>query len=852
MGEVYRARDVRLERTVALKVLRPEIAAGTEARLRFEREARAISALQHPHICTLHDVGRHGETEFLVMELLEGETLAQRLARGPLPADQLLRYGIEIAAALALAHRHGVVHRDLKPGNVMLTRSGVKLLDFGLAKTKAPAASTAELPTVLATSGPLTAAGSLLGTFQYMAPEQLEGKEADARSDLFALGAVLYEMATGRPAFEGKSQASLISAIMTAHPAPIAQVEPMAPAALDRLVRACLAKDPDERWQSALDVATELGWIAAGDAPKSAPARGSRREIFAWSAAALGALAAIVVAALVARRPEANPQALRFSVAPPAGAVFNSEDAPVTLAPDGSRYVHRLSGNQDLLVQDFAATAPVTLLSGQNNYDPFWSPDGRFVGFFTTEGMSKVSAGGGPLQRLAAASDGRGATWGARGLILYAPQPAGGLFVIGANGGEPRQVTRLDADRGEIGHWRPWFLPDGRHFLYVVNSLEADVGGVYLGDLDSDLKRRILVGDAPRYGCGHIVYLDGRQLVAQAFSAERLVTEGAPAVVAEGLEYYPQWGNAPFSVSAAGNCVLAFHPSAARAAGETHWIDPDGTARAIASGVGDSNLDVSPDGARLAMQGFDERSRAQDIWIVDLARGVRSRLTFERFAALGPVWSPDGSRLAYSKVSQGGWVLVDAAASGAGARELEVRGVGRLEAVDWSPDGRFLLYEGDAPETSIDLYALDLNDPQAKPLAIATSRYLEANGRFSPDGRTIAYSSDETGREEIFLQPFPPGAGKLQVTSAGGTAPRWHPGGRQLFYVSNDNQLMAVDLRGAGDAFRPGTPRQLFAIGTVDYDVAPDGRFLARLRRGEAGAPIQVIVHWPQVLTTTP
>ena len=501
------------------------------------------------------------------------------------------------------------------------------------------------------------------------------------------------------------------------------------------------------------------------------------------------------------------------------------------------------------MVQDFGATAPVTLPTAQDNYDPFWSPDGRFVGFFTDEGMVKVAAGGGPLQRVASAPDGRGATWGGRDLILYAPQPASGLFAVAANGGEPRQVTRPDPARGEIGHWRPWFLPDGRHFFYVVNSLEPEVGGVYLGDLDSDLKRRVLRGDAPRYGCGQLVYLDGRQLVAQPFDADRLQPGGAAAVVAEGIEYYPQWGNAPFSLSAEpGNCVLAYHPTASRAAGQTLWFDASGKQQEVASGVGDANLDLSPDGTRLAMQGFDERARAQDIWILDLARGVRSRLTFERFAAVGPVWSPDGSRIAHAKISQSGWVLVDAAASGAGSTELDVRGVGRLEAVDWSPDGRYLLYESDSPASSTDLYAFDLRDRQAAPLAIAATRYEEANGRFSPDGRTIAYSSNETGKEEVFLQPFPPDAGKLQVTSAGGTAPRWGPDGKRLFYVADDDQLMAVDLTRAGGALRPATPRKLFALGSVDYDVAPDGRFLARLRRSQEGTPIQVIVHWTQVL----
>ncbi len=675
MGEVYRAKDTRLDRTVAVKVLSSHLSSSPDSRQRFEREARTISQLSHPHICALYDVGREGETEYLVMEYLEGETLSDRLLKGPLSFDQVLRYGIEIADALDKAHRQGIVHRDLKPGNVMLTKSGVKLLDFGLAKAIAPAgrssgSSLTALPTQAGSN--LTQEGTILGTFQYMAPEQLEGKEADARTDIFAFGCVLYEMATGQKAFSGKSQASLISSIMGTQPPAVSAVAPMTPPAFDRVVKTCLVKDPDDLWQTAHDVMLELKWM-----------------------------------------------------------VFAAKDS----AGDVSLWVHSLDSPQ-----------PAQILDGTRDaYDPFWSPDGRFVGY-GGDGLFKFEVPSGPPQKIAEMADGRGCSWNRDNVVLFEKSGASPLFRVSASGGPVEQVTRLDKSRGETGHWRPQFLPDGRHFLYLARCEPSQNSGIFVGSLDSKEAKRVLDVDVPASFAqpGYLLFIRKSVLLAQPFDPKALRVTGEPVVVGRDVQYVATWGSSAYSTSQSG--VLAYQ-GASPAARQLVWFDRSGTKISTLGPDGEYADDprISPDGTRVAIRRLDPTTRSADIWIFDVSRGIGSRFTFDPARESNPVWSADGKRLYFSSNKAGIGDLYEKPVSGTGSEKLLLKSDLWKEPLDVTPDGRWLLYRVRDPKSETDLWLLSLTgDGKVTPL-IATP-FRDDEGRFSPDGRWLAYDSNETGK----------------------------------------------------------------------------------------------------------
>src|SRR5438132_949235 len=521
MGEVYRARDSRLERTVAIKVLPQDLSSPAELRERFEREARTISQISHPHICALYDVNREGETEYLVMEFLDGGTLAARLTKGALPLEQALRYGIEIADALDMARRQGIVHRDLKPGNVMLTKSGVKLLDFGLAKALEPEGPV-ESFTSVPTAGDVTREGTILGTFPYMAPEQLEGRKADPRTDIFALGATLYEMVTGKKAFEGPSRASVISAILRDEPKSISQVQPMTPPELDRVVKTCLAKDPDDRWQTAHDVKLQLEWIAEGGSAVGLPApvvaRRRSRERLAWAAAAAATLAALALALLLLARPRQALRMVQSSVLPPEKSAFVFDEGPMALSPDGRRLAFiapTAEGKNLLWVRPLNGMAAQPLAGTDGPSYPFWSPDSRFLGFFAGGKLKKIDASGGPPQVLCDAQTGRGGTWNREGVILFSPSMRDALQRVSSEGGTPAPATELDASKRDYSHRFPVFLPDGRHFLYLIQAVQTGQGEgqeVCVGSLESKERRSLLrvssnavfAPAAPGAASGHI------------------------------------------------------------------------------------------------------------------------------------------------------------------------------------------------------------------------------------------------------------------------------------------------------------------------------------------------------------
>ena len=872
MGEVYKAKDTRLERTVAVKVLPSRLSASPESRQRFEREARTISQLSHPHICALYDVGRESETDYLVMELLEGEVLAARLAKGALPLEQTLKHGVEIADALDKAHRQGIVHRDLKPGNVMLTKSGVKLLDFGLAKAIATPAEKGSL-TSLPTQQGLTQEGTILGTFQYMAPEQLEGKEADARTDIFALGATLYEMATGNKAFTGTSQASLIGAILHKEPPPISTSEPMSPPALDRIVKTCLAKDPEDRFQTAHDVRLQLQWIAEGGSAAGLPvpvaaARKSRERI-AWALAALASVVALGLAAFVLTHRREPPLMIQTTILPPEKSAFVFDSGPMALSPDGARLAFAAptpDGRSLLWVHPLKGMAAQPLAGTEGATYPFWSPDSRFLGFFSGGKLKKIDASGGPSQTLCDAQQGRGGTWNREGIILFSPSPRDPISQVSAAGGAPAPLTVLDKSKGEFSHRFPFFLPDGRHFLYSAYSVQAGLGPkdsatLYVGSLDSKersllLRTRSNAVFVPRKAMsaeGQLLFVRERTLVAQGFDSERLRLKGEAVPVGESVAYFASVGYGVFAASE--NGFLAYQPGGGEGLSRLAWFDRSGKEiETIGAPLDYAHPRLSHDGRRVTVDVVDAKSGNSDIWVIDLQRSTSTRLTFGPSNNSNPIWSPDDSRIAFSSNRNGIPDLYQKSSSGTGSEEpLYLEPTSAKLASDWSLDSRFIAFSaiGMTTKSGYDLWTLSLAD--RKPQVFLSTPASEVQSRFSPDGHWLAYVSDESGKQEVYVQPFPASGGKWQISTTGGKEPVWSRDGKELFYSTGDpdNKLMAVDVK-TGPSFEAGTPKALFEMHlnrsalSSRYDVSTDGkRFLLNVPVGEFKSnPITLVQNW--------
>ena len=872
MGEVYRAKDTRLERTVAVKVLPEHLSSSTEGRQRFEREAKTISQLSHPHICALYDVGNQDGVEYLVMEYLEGETLSDRLAKGALPFDQVLRYGLEIADALDKAHRQGIVHRDLKPGNIMLTKSGVKILDFGLAKAVAPTAarsgvSLTSLPTQQERAE-LTAEGTILGTLQYMAPEQLEGGEADGRTDIFAFGAVLYEMASGRKAFSGKSQASLISSIMGTDPAPISTVSPMTPPAFDRVVRTCLAKDPEDRWQTAHDIAVQLKWIQEGASATAAPAPATptlRRTsvMLPWLVAALaiaGVIALVIRDRL--RPPQVPPRVIRFSVVPPDRAMFTPPGehaaSQFALSPDGRflAFVASDFGSPPILmVRPLEKFTSISFPGTEGALHPFWSPDGRSIGFFTQTALKRVELSGGAPQKLCDIAGGRGGTWNTDGVIVFADSAATPLYKVPDTGGEPEPATKFDPSRGDISHRYPFFLSDGRRFLFWLRGTKRDVQGIYLGALDATESRLVVKSDglglyAPP---GYLVTTRQGMLVAYPFDEKTTQVGERPFPVAEWIPVGSPPGYAPVSVSPAG--LLAYASTYMRGR-ELVWFDRGGRRVGAVGDAGDyGSPDLSPDGRRIAVSRREGSKPDADIWIFDSAGGAWSRFTFDPANDRAPLWSSDGSRILFGSAARGLMDLYDKPSGGAGeARPLYLTPEDKFPS-DLSRDGRFIVFHTYGSKTAWDVWVVPTDG--RKPFPFLESRFTEVQGRLSPDGRWLAYASDESGRFEAYVTDFPGKLGRWQVSTEGGQQLAWRADGKELFYVAPDQSLMSVAVR-TRDAFQASPPVALFKANFPPvvpaywryYVPTADGqRFLvSALRSDAASTPINVVLNWTATL----
>jgi serine/threonine protein kinase/Tol biopolymer transport system component len=849
MGEVYRARDTRLDRTVAVKVLASHLSSSPELKQRMDREGRAISSLNHPNICQLYDIGSQNGTDYLVMEFLEGETLAERLRKGAMPLNEVFKVGIAVAEALAVAHRSGIVHRDLKPGNVMLTQGSAKLMDFGLAKplglqTAAPRSGTVPpsftaAPTLSGPSPltPLTMAGSIVGTIQYMSPEQIEGKEADARSDIFAFGAVLYEMATGKRPFSGKSQISLASSILESDPQPVSDLKPNTPPALEHVVTTCLQKNPEERFQAAQDIKLELQWIAADRlAPlvTALPSSSHTGERIGWAAAVVVAIVLGAIAGIFMNRPAQSRQAIRTVIDPPPNVTLNLTGdfgGPPVLSPDGASVAFAgagADGKTALWVRPMNSLEAHRLAGTEDAIFPFWSPDGRSLGFFADSKLKTIDLNGGSPVVVCPASFGRGGTWGPDGVILFVPDTQTPVMRVSASGGNPVPVTKIDSAQHTSHRW-PFFLPDGNHFLYLAMSHESSRAAndtVYYASLDGRENRPVMrLPSNAVYSSGFLLFAHGDRLMAQPFDPATGKLSGEAQSLANGVVNDLSTWHVDASASNNGLLVLG---SGGTADWQLVWTDRNGKQiGAVLDKL--TNLQgarISPQGDRIAL-GID--TGVNDIWVLDLARGVRTRLTFGPVQNYGAVWSPDGKWIAYSSDRNGHSNIYRKASDGSGAEELLLTDDQVTSPSDWSRDGKTLLYTRGALGSNSEVWALQL-EGERKPRQVVprSANSFNAVGSLSPDGRWLAYTSTESGAPEIYVVAFPGGHGKWQVSTDAGIVPRWSGDGKELYYFSVTNRAVnAVPIKESNGALQFGAVQQL-AVSPASkqglYDVSPDGK----------------------------
>jgi len=875
MGEVYKARDTRLDRVIAVKILPPSLAGDLHFRERFDREARALSSLSHPHICTLFDVGRQDDHDFLVLEYLEGETLAERLARGgnaggaALDPAEALKIAIDICDALDKAHSSGIVHRDLKPANVMLTKAGAKLLDFGLAKSAAPVVTPTGLSMLPTTPANLTAHGTILGTFQYMAPEQIEGLEADARTDIFAFGALLFEMLTGRTAFQGKTRASLLGAILKDEPPAVSQVQRAAPATLDRIVATCVAKDPDDRYQSARDLSRDLKWAASGST-KNPTARtiasrvGSNRV--AWLVAGLSTLALIATAVIAARRGGAVTTAgppIQFTIAPPDNTSFGGPPAggtgtaaQVAVSPDGQNivFVAGTPAAYKIWLRPIGTLTATPIPGTEGGAFPFWSPDSRFIGFFAAGKLKKVRADGGIPIVLCDAPFGRGGSWNRDNVILFTPSSFGtGLARVSSAGGRPTVVTTLNPATGETSHRWPQFLPDGTHFLYTVTTgiccppvkpARIRVGSLDASEATSDL---LEVESAVSYASGHLLYARDERLMAQRFDPDARRTNGDAFPV---VEHVGTEGSRYMSASASQSGALVYAQGLSETTQQLTWFDREGNALGtVGEGAPYINLSLSPDESRVVVARRTDSSDNLDIHIIDVARNVTSRLTTDPGLEASPIWSPDGTSVVFEAQRAEKRSLRRKSINGT-ADESLAEASGNLTPNSWSADGRFIAYSHTEAATPPDIWILPMFGDR-KPSPLVQTPFLDTSAMFSPDGRWIAYASSEGDQLNIFVQPFPATGKRYPVSANGGSHPVWRADGKELFYLRADATMMAVPIKATGE-FDAGVPQALFRTGAARfnnsqiYAVTKDGkRFLINTRSPhDSAAPLTVVLNW--------
>ena len=856
MGVVWRARDTKLGRDVAIKVLPAAFSENSERLRRFEQEAQAAGALNHPNILVIFHIGTHEGAPYIVSELLEGERLRQRMGGAPLPQRKALDYALQIARGLAAAHEKGIVHRDIKPDNVFVTNDGrVKILDFGLAKLTgaSDAQSQTEVPTRKVNTDP----GTVMGTMGYMSPEQLKGQAADHVSDIFSFGAILYEMLSGKRAFRGDSMAETMSAILREDPPDLSETNKTISPALERVVHHCLEKNPAERFHSARDLAfalesvSDLSGSGSAQATASAPLSATRNhERLVWITLTVVLLLAAAGALFVTyfRKPAADTRVFKLSISLPE----HTSSGSLAVSPDGRwlAFAAATGGKNQLWIRQLDALTAQPLPGTEGAEYPFWSPDSRVLGFFAGGKLKKIPSSSGPVQTLCDVGTGQGGTWNRDGVIVFGAV-AFGLYRVSATGGEATQLRTYDRAHQESVYHSPFFLPDGRHFLYYIQSGRKDTRGIYLGSLDDDVKQRVLDADqnAVYAPSGYLLFVREGTLLAQPFDAKELRLSGEAIPVAERVGSNPNFSRGNFSVS--DNGVLVYDSSLNRQGKQLVWVDRGGKPLGSLGAAGSTIIWLSPDEKRVGIDRFDSQTGTYDLWIQDFAGDPASRFTFDPADDIYPVWSPDGGRIVWASNREGVHDLYQKAASGAGQDELLLKSDYRKFPTDWSRDGRFIVYYEINPKTKRDIWILPVDRSQ-KPFPFLQTEANEAGAQLSPDGRWIAYASDESGSYEVYVRSFPDARARWQVSTKGGVGPHWRRDGKELFYYSADGKLMSAEVK-SGTSFEAGAPVALFEFRSgngvpfiAPFTAAADGqRFLLNTLVDESGgSPLTIVLNW--------
>lgn len=881
MGVVYKAQDTTLDRLVALKFLPDHVAAGVDELGRFVQEAKAAAALNHPNICTIYGIeeadspasvgASAGKRNFIVMEFVDGQTLQEK--KSSLSMKQALDVGIQIAEGLAAAHEKGIVHRDIKPENIMFRKDGrVQIMDFGLAKLRG--------------ASRLTKEGSTVGTAGYMSPEQVQGQDTDHRSDIFSLGVLLYQMLSGQPPFKGIHETAIAYEIVNVDSPPLSLIKPEISPELDAIVLECLEKDPNDRSQSAKQVAVDLkrfkresgrsrasrmsavrpAMIVQHDAPaddKVSAAPGIR-HFLPWSLTAIAVLAMGVVLFTSYFSNHQTLPAIQALIASPKGTNFHSFgqwSGPVIVSPDGRMLAFVAAtpeGKTMLYMRQLASGEPVLLPGTEGAYYPFWSYDSKWICFFSsvTGKLKKVDISGNPPVTICDAPNSRGGSWGSKDMIIFSSGPASPLSSVFASGGSPVFLTTIDTSRNESSQRWPQFLPDGKHFLYFSRTAsfgaEAEGDAIMVGSLDGGPGKLVLNSSSNAvYASGYILFMRGASVLAQRFDPGDRSVSGDAVAVAEGVINDPGFSLGVFSASQ--NGILAYQTGVGLAGARMVIVDRQGKALNYIDDIIEHFwMRISPDEHRIALGIFEPKSRTQNLWMYDLVRGGRTRFTSGLSPDVDPVWSPDGKQIAHVALSAHSTFTVHVRpASGGGSDEVIFESKNNLRTTDWSPDGSTLCLTQYSSQTQGDLLIISMNREKKMQTFVQTA-YNEEDGRFSPDGRWIAYSSNETGQTEVYIRPYPGPGTPIKISPTGGAAPCWRHDGRELFYVSNDNKMMSIDIRSTASSLEGGTVRELFPRTPImeAYDAFPDGkRFLInRVIEPTQTDPVTIVVNWTQKL----
>ena len=874
MGVVYKAQDTKLDRFIALKFLPAHLAASEQDKARFIQEAKSASALNHPNVCTIHDIQEHdgpasagapaGRQMFIVMEFVDGQTLREK--KGTISFKQAIDIGIQIADGLAAAHEKGIVHRDVKPENIMIRKDGIaQIMDFGLAKLKGVSRLTKE--------------GSTVGTAGYMSPEQVQGQDADHRSDIFSMGVLLYELFTGQLPFKGVHETAVAYEIVNVDPAPMSSVKPEIDPSLDAIVLGCLEKDVNERTQSVKQVSVDLkrfkressrqrvsritavrqAYIPpSGESVESSHSLAGSpfRRLIPWLVATVCFLSSVMFGIMFFRSSPNQGNTIRSVISPPVNAsfyFFGNTSGPPTISPDGKRiaFVARDSSDKRrLYVRSLDALDAQPLAGTEGAVHPFWSPDNQFIGFVAQGKLKKIDASGGPPITICNAGDSRGGTWSSEGMIVFSPGAGVPLFVVSASGGTPTLITDLDSMRKETTHRWPFFLPDGQHFLYFARTVATGAQGegdaIRVASLDGKVSKILLNASSNAvYASGNLLFVRGSSLIAQRFNIRSLELEGEATAIVQGIAYDPSIHRGLFSASE--NGLLVYQTGNVQIGSKLSLVDRSGKTLGIVGDIGEYlGFRISPDGQRTALSVFDQKSRNNDVWIYEIKRGLKTRFTFDPAAELNPVWSPDGNRIVFSSSRKGKIDLYIKSSSGAASEEALLESGEGQNPTDWSPGGNFLAYTVNAgPKTQSDIWILSMNGDR-KAIPFLQTEFYEGEARFSPDGRWIAYSSNESGQAEVYLRPYPGPGGRWQVSTAGGFSPSWRRDGREIYYISNDTKLMTAEIAVKNSTVEVSSAHPLFEMRGVNYDVMADGkRFILIVPvETQSASPLTLVVNW--------